>query len=102
MNDDIAQVSENLAIDVKPKCDSYGKSFNFEEELNAHNDSDQKALLSLEKEDSNAPVCELQVCPLWVQERDEEKLSEQEGASPPSPCVASPPPSLRYRCNKWM
>ena len=40
--------------------------------------------------------------PLWMQQRDDEKLSEQEGASSPLPCVASPPPPLRYRFNKRM
>ena len=103
--EDIAQVSENPVMDKKPKCDSCGKTFNSEEELNAHNDSDHKAPLSPEKERSNASVSELQVSPLWVQQRDEDKLSEQEGASSPLPCVASPPPSLpsppsdlRYFC----
>ena len=98
-------MSENPVMDKKPKCDSCGKTFNSEEELNAHNDSDHKAPLSPEKERSNASVSELQVSPLRVQQRDEDKLSEQEGASSPLPCVASPPPSLpsppsdlRYFC----
>ena len=99
-DEDIAQVSENQVMDVKPKCDSCGKSFN--SELNAHNASDHKAMLSPEKERSNASVCDVQVSPLRMQQRDEEKLSAQEGASSPSPCVASPPPSLRYECNKWI
>ena len=65
--EDIARVSENPVMDKKPKCDSCGKTFNSEEELNAHNDSDHKAPLSPEKERSNASVSELQVSPLRVQ-----------------------------------
>ena len=42
------------------------------------------------------------VSPLRMQQRDDEKLSDQEGASSPLPCVASPPPPLRYRFNKRM
>ena len=37
---EIEQVSENPVMDVKPKCESCGKGFNSEEELNAHKDSD--------------------------------------------------------------
>ena len=47
-------MSENPVMDVKPKCESCGKGFNSEEELNALKDSDHKALLSPEQERSNA------------------------------------------------
>ena len=100
--EDIVQVSENSVRDVRPKCDQCGTSFYSEEELNAHNASDHKALLSPEKERSISSEGDLQVSPLNVRQRDEEMLSGQEGASSPLPCAASPPPSLRFRCNKWM
>ena len=62
--EDIVQVSENSVRDVKPKCDQCGTSFYSEEELNAHNASDHKALLSPEKERSISSVGDLQMSPL--------------------------------------
>ena len=76
------------------KCDPCGKSFNSEEELNSHIESDHTALPTPEKERSIASCSELQLSPIHMQ-RDEEKLSEQEGASAPK----SPPPSLSVECD---
>ena len=79
---------------VKPKCDPCRKSFNSEKELNSHSESDHKAQPSPEKERSIASCSELQLSPIHMQ-RDEEKLSAQEGASAPK----SPPPSLSVVCD---
>ena len=89
--EDIAQVSEQSMIVVKPKCDLCGTIYNSEEELDAHSKSDHKTLLSPEKERSMASLGERQLSPIHMQ-RDEEKLSEQEGSSSPTPAAASPPP----------
>ena len=57
-------------------------------------------LPSPEKERGPQAPGELQMSPNHVQ-REEIKLSEQEGASSPLLCAASPPPpSLRYGCDK--
>ena len=64
---------------VKPKCDHCGTSFNSEEELNAHSESDHKAMPTPEKERNIASCCELQPSPIHMQ-RDEEKLSEEEAS----------------------
>ena len=62
----------------------------------------RELLPSPEKERGPQAPGELQLSPNHVQ-REEIKLSEQEGASSPLLCAASPPPpSLRYGCNKWM
>ena len=84
--EDIAKVSDKSA---KPKCDPCGTSFNSEEDLNAHRESDHKALPTPEKERSIASCSELQLSAIHMQ-RNEKKLSEQEGASSPAPS-ASPP-----------
>ena len=57
--------------------------------------------LDYEKELSIASCSDLQLSPIHM-ERDEEKLSEQEAASSPLPCVASPPQKSFYRCYEWM
>ena len=77
---------------VKSKCDLCGTIYNSEEELNAHSKSDHKTLPSPEKERSTSSLGEQQLSPIHIQ-RDEEKLSEQEGSSSPTPSAASPPPS---------
>ena len=87
--EDIAKMSDKSVM-VKPKCDPCGKTFNSEEELNAHRESVHKALPTPEKERSIASCSDLQFSPIHMQ-RDGEKLSEQEAASSPLPCVASPP-----------
>ena len=89
--EDTAQVSEQ-SIRVKPKCDLCGTIYNSEEELNAHSNSDHKTLPSPEKERSMASLGDRQLSPIHMQ-RDEEKLSVQEGSSSPTPSAASPPPS---------
>ena len=98
--EDIAKMSDKSVM-VKPKCDPCGKTFNSEEELNAHRESVHKALPTPEKERSIASCSDLQLSPIHMQ-RDEEKLSEQEAASSPLPCVASPPQKSFYRCYEWM
>ena len=90
--EDIAKVSDKSAMVTKPKCDPCGTSFNSEEELNTHRESDHKELSTPEKERSIASCSELQLSPIHTQ-RDEEKLSEQEGASSPVP-IAPPPPTF--------
>ena len=90
--EDVAQVSEQSIKVVKPKCDLCGTIYNSEEEHDAHSKSDHKTLLSPEKERSMASLGERQLSPIHMQ-RDEEKLSEQEGSSSPTPSAASPPPS---------
>ena len=92
--EDIAKVSDKSA---KPKCDPCGTSFNSEEDLNAHRESDHKALPTPEKEHSIASCSELQLSPIHMQ-RNEEKLSEQGGASSP----ASPPRALSVVCDQPM
>ena len=77
---------------IKPQCDHREKSLNSEEELNSHIESDHTALPTPEKERSIASCSELQLSPIHTQ-RDEEKFSEQEGASSPGP-IAPPPPSF--------
>ena len=91
---DTAQGSEKSVMVIKPQCDHCEKSFNSEEELNSHIESDHKALPTPEKERSIASCSELQLSPIHMQ-RDEEKLSAQEGASAPK----SPPPSLSVVCD---
>ena len=71
------EVSEKSA--VKLKCDLCGNSFSSEEELNAHNECVHK---TPEKELDIGTQCELRLSPLQVH-RDEDNLSEQEGASSP-------------------
>ena len=94
--EDIAKVSDKSAMVTKPKCDPCGTSFNSEEELNTHNESDHKELSTPEKERSIESCSELQLTPIHIQ-RDEEKHSEQEGASSPVP-IASPPPTF-FKCH---
>ena len=89
--EDTAQVSEQ-SIRVRPKCDLCGTIYNSEEELNAHSNSDHKTLPSPEKERSMASLGERQLSPIHMQ-RDEEKLSVQEGSSSPTHSAASPPRS---------
>ena len=69
-----------------------GTIYNSEEELNAHSNSDHKTLPSPEKECSMASLGERQLSPIHMQ-RDEEKLSVQEGSSSPTHSAASPPRS---------
>ena len=90
--EDTAQVSEQSMIVVKPKGDICGTIYNSEEELNAHTKSDHKTLPSPEKERSTSFLGERQLSPIHIQ-RDEEKLSEQEGSSSPTPSAVSPPSS---------
>ena len=95
--EDTAEGSEKSVMVVKLKCDPCGKCFNSEQELNSHSESDHKALPTPEKERSIASCSELQLSPIHM-ERNEEKLSEQEGASSPAPS-ASPPLSLDVVCD---
>ena len=97
--EDIAKVSDKSAMVTKPKCDPCGTSFNSEEELNTHRESDHKELSTPEKERSIASCSELQLSPIHTQ-RDEEKLSEQEGGSSPVP-IAPPPPTF-FKCDYWI
>ena len=92
-------MSEKSVIVVKPKCDPCGESFNSEEELRAHSESDHKGMPSPEKERSIASCSDLQMSPIHMQ-RDEEKLSEQEAASSPVP-IAPPPPTF-FKCDYWI
>ena len=92
--EDTVEGSEKSVMVVKPKCDPCGKSFNSEEELNSHIESDHKALPTPEKERSIASCSSLQLSPIHMQ-RDEGKLSEQEGAS----SHEIPPPSLSVVCD---
>ena len=92
--EDTVEGSEKSVMVVKPKCDPCGKSFNSEEELNSHIESDHKALPTPEKERSIASCSSLQLSPIHMQ-RDEGKLSEQEGAS----SHEIPPPSLPVVCD---
>ena len=76
----IAELSETSVIVVKPKCDPCDATFNSEEELSAHIETNHKTLPSPEKERGITSLCDLQLSPIHGQ-RDEEKLSGQEGAS---------------------
>ena len=78
--EDIAELSETSVIVVKPKCDPCDTTFNSEEELSAHIETNHKTLPSPEKERGITSLCDLQLSPIHGQ-RDEEKLSGQEGAS---------------------
>ena len=49
---------------VKPKCDPCGASFNSEEELSTHRESDHKEMPSPEKERSSASCSDLQLTPI--------------------------------------
>ena len=95
--EDTAEGSEKSVMVVKLKCDPCGKCFNSEQELNSHSESDHKALPTPEKVRSIVSCSELQLSPIHM-ERNEEKLSEQEGASSPAPS-ASPPLSLDVVCD---
>ena len=78
--EDIAELSETSVLVVKPKCDPCDTTFNSEEELSAHIETNHKTLPSPEKERGITSLCDLQLSPIHGQ-RDEEKLSGQEGAS---------------------
>ena len=72
------EVSEKSVVNLK--CDLCGNSFSFEEELNAHNECVHKTLISPEKV-----------------HRDEDHLSEQEGASSPVSLAPELPP-VEFPC----
>ena len=72
--EDIAELSETSVIVVKPKCDSCETTFNSEEELSAHIETNHKTLPSPEKERGITSLCDLQLSPIHGQ-RDDEKLS---------------------------